>query len=175
MASDMFFSGDSLESPTSTLNFAENALAIPLVGFHHETSILPLQFPTCNITCKGGMDEDVSHSEHEWKCFEKSNQMALQLKETLGESIAVHEMTTYGSENAWIFDSFRVAPNDCIYGNIVEGLSDNIAYNSGDQNSSMAGENTTTTSESCGANLEDLQGNYWNSFTQFGVDSEMES
>ncbi|KAF2289285.1 hypothetical protein GH714_034059 [Hevea brasiliensis] len=166
MVSGMFFvSSDSLESPTSTLNFSE---AVPVVGFHHESSMAippPLQFPACNITCKGGMNEDVSNSEYEWKCFEKSNQMAPQVKETLDGSIPVHEMSTYSTENAWVLDSFRAAANEnASIVNIVEGLSDIIPYNSGEQNSSMAGENTATIA-SCGAggNLEDLQGNYWNS------------
>ncbi|KAG8646446.1 hypothetical protein MANES_09G007100v8 [Manihot esculenta] len=150
-------SGGGLESPTSTLNFPENALLTPVVA-----SIPQLQFPTCNITCKGGIDEDASHSENEWKSFEKSNQMAHQVKETIDESNILHEMTMYISENAWVYDSFRATASD-IMGNIVEGVSDIMAYNNGEQNSSMAGENVTTTSQSCCANLEDMQGNYWNS------------
>lgn len=151
-----FVSSDSLESPTSTLNFsAVNSV----VEFHQQSSVAipPPQFPVCNITCKGEMGEHAS------------NQMAPQVKEALDGSISVHGMSAYTTENAWALDSFEAAAKEnASIGNIAEGLSAIVPYNCGEQNASMPGEKTAT-SESCGGggNLEDLQGDYWNSLFIF--------
>ncbi|XP_015580863.2 transcription factor MYB106 [Ricinus communis] len=175
MVSNMFFPpSDTLESPTSTLKFSENALATPAGMVRlHERSVPHFQFANTSniITCRGEDTEEEDEEElaakndsgNEWKGFEQSKQIA-QAKEALdGSVISVHEMSTYdGSEvhvvSSWILDTFRAANE-----NVTIGNSDNLIYNFADHNPSslMAGEDVI--SENCGANnnLED-QGSYWN-------------
>ncbi|KAH7570068.1 hypothetical protein JRO89_XS05G0039800 [Xanthoceras sorbifolium] len=116
VVSGMFGVARDLESPTSTLSFQENMLAIPTVGFG---------------------DNFVGNST---QCFEKSNQMQ-GLKEKLDTVIGLHDdEMTYSAEGAWFQESFRTAEN------IMEGLSDMLVCESGDhhqQSSSMDGENSS--------------------------------
>lgn len=87
-------------------------------------------------------------------CFEKPNQMQ-GLKENLDDSAAMHEMADGGGGGAtWFQDSFRAAEN------IMEGLSDILICDSGEQNSSLVADNSNGITYS--GNFEDDK-NYWNS------------
>ncbi|KAJ0095802.1 hypothetical protein Patl1_15987 [Pistacia atlantica] len=111
---------DSLESPTSTLSFQENMPTIPTVGL---------------------ISNDFAGS-----CFEKPNQMQ-GLKENLDNSMALHEMMTYSTDEPWTAD------------NIMEGLSDMMGCESDVQILSVAGENSNANYST--GSFEDNK-NYWN-------------
>nr|AIT52298.1 MYB family protein [Jatropha curcas] len=162
MFSGMFFlsgAGDSLESPTSTLNFRENALAS---GFKQEnTLIIPqLQFtPSNNNTASKG---ETINEENEWKCME-------QAKETLmGSSVTVHGTGTYDittdNNNTWVMDTFMEANLNVNGINIANGLSDIMVYNASVDHhnlSSMAEGNATRDGSTI--YLDQDQRFYWNS------------
>ncbi|KAJ6899854.1 transcription factor MYB106-like [Populus alba x Populus x berolinensis] len=147
-------SSDSLESPTSTLNFSENELAIPLIGVQ-KNSATTLAFATNNAPCNGGTTAVEFNSGNQFECFEKLNEAA-QVKQNLDSSVALHDISPDASNhNAW-FDS---ATNENAPMGIVEGLSEILVCTSQDHNAFFAGENIN---DCCGGNLEE-NGNYWNS------------
>ncbi|CAK7326119.1 unnamed protein product [Dovyalis caffra] len=150
-------SSDSLESPTSTLNFSENALALPLIGVQ-KNSTATVGFATNNATCNEGTIASEFNSGNQFECFEKLNETA-QVKQNLDSSMELDEINPYASDNnAWFVGS--AANENAPMGNIIEGLSEILVCNSDqDHNASFAGENIN---DSCGGNLEENR-NYWDS------------
>ncbi|KAB5538507.1 hypothetical protein DKX38_016040 [Salix brachista] len=147
-------SSDSLESPTSTLNFSEEEPAIPLIGVQKNSATLA--FATNNATCNGGTTAIEFNSGNQFECFGKLNEAAQVVKQNLDSSVALHNMSPdAGNHNAW-FDS---AMNENAPMGIAEGLSEILVCTSQDHNASFAGENING---SCGGNLEE-NGFYWNS------------
>jgi myb proto-oncogene protein len=131
--------GDDLESPTSTLNFSENALPIQTIAFNESTKTAALDFAKSSVTCEGGFTKEV-------------RQMA-ELKERSDDAMALQDMT-YTMESAWFEDSFRDGNENMPLSYIMEGFTNILAYSCDGQNSSMAGENLDN-----GENNK----NYWNS------------
>jgi myb proto-oncogene protein len=147
-------SSDSLESPTSTLNFSENALAIPLIGVQKNPTTT-LAFATNNATCNRGTTASEFDRGNQLECFEKLKEPA-QVKRNLDSSMAIHDISPYaGEHNAWFVDSS--ANENAPMGNIIDGFSEILVCNSLDHNPTCYGENIN---DNYAGNLED---NYWNS------------
>ena len=148
-------SSDSLESPTSTLNFSEEEPAIPLIGVQKNSATLA--FATNNATCNGGTTGIEFNSGNQFECFEKLNKTAQVVKQNLDSSAALQDMSPDAGNyhNAW-FDS---AMNENAPMGIAEGLSEILVCTSQEHRASFAGENING---SCGGNLEE-NGFYWNS------------
>ncbi|XP_050227934.1 transcription factor MYB106-like [Mercurialis annua] len=148
----LFGASDTLESPTSTLNFPEHSLPIPTaVGFHENSNLI--------------------------ECFEKPNQIAPAKELDDPSIIGVHGMSStfdhHGTsdevllhgDNAWILDNFRATSDqNMISGNnLVNGeLSDILVYNSADHGNLSSATNYEGSGANNNNNVED-QGNYWNS------------
>ncbi|KAF9677088.1 hypothetical protein SADUNF_Sadunf08G0071500 [Salix dunnii] len=155
----MFSAGrsDSLESPTSTLNFSENALAFPLNGVQkHSTT--RIAFATNNPTCNGGTAASEFDRGNRLGCFEELKETA-QVKRDLDSSVGIHVTGPYASDhNAWFVDSSENIEN--APGADIIGLSEILASNSHqDHNPSCSGENIN---DSYDDNLEENR-DYWNS------------
>lgn len=148
-------SRDSLESPTSTLNFSENALAmIPFIGVQ-KNATTTLAFATNNATCNRGATASEFDSGNQLECFEKLKETA-QVKRNLDSSMAIHDISPYASDhNAWFVDSS--ANENAPMGNIIDGFSEILVCNSLDPNPTCSGENIN---DCYAGSLED---NYWNS------------
>ncbi|XP_011017649.1 PREDICTED: transcription factor MYB76-like [Populus euphratica] len=111
-------SSGSLESPTSTLNFSENALAIPLVGVRKNPTTT-LAFATNNATCNREATASEFDRGNQLECFEKLKETA-QVKRNLDSSMAIHDISPYASDhNAWFVDSS--ANENAPMGNIIDG------------------------------------------------------
>ncbi|KAJ6910049.1 hypothetical protein NC652_020910 [Populus alba x Populus x berolinensis] len=144
-------SSDSLESPTSTLNFSENALATPLIGVQKNPTTT-LAFATNNATCNSGTTASEFDRGNQLECFEKLKEPA-QVKRNLDSSMAIHDTSPFaGDHNAWFVDSSanENAP-------IIDGFSEILVCNSLDHNPTFSGENIN---DNYAGNLEDI---YWNS------------
>ncbi|KAE8676522.1 MYB122 protein [Hibiscus syriacus] len=92
IVSGMFtFNADSLQSPTSTLNFMENT-TLPTVGMLNDNFAW-----NSSIPCESGdiLKVDNESSESEWKCLEKANQNSMELQEM-----------DCSSEGAWFQELF---------------------------------------------------------------------
>jgi myb proto-oncogene protein len=148
-------SSDSLESPTSTLNFSENALAmIPLIGVQKNPTTT-LAFATNNATLNRGAAASEFDRGNQLECFEKLKETA-QVTRNLDSSMAIHDISPYASDhNAWFVDSS--ANENAPMGNIIDGFSEILVCNSLDPNPTCSGENIN---DNYAGNLED---NYWNS------------
>lgn len=140
---------DDLESPTSTLNFSENAPPIQTVAFNETTVTAVLDFTKSSVTCNGGFIKEVCQMP--------------ELKERSDiDTMAMQEMM-YTTESAWLVDSFRAGNENTPLSNIMEGFTDTLAYNCDNQNSLMAGDNLNNGDKSCSGDFEDNNKNYWNS------------
>jgi myb proto-oncogene protein len=148
-------SSDSLESPTSTLNFSENALAmIPLIGVQKNPTTT-LAFATNNATLNRGATASEFDRGNQLECFEKLKETA-QVTRNLDSSMAIHDISPYASDhNAWFVDSS--ANENAPMGNIIDGFSEILVCNSLDPNPTCSGENIN---DCYAGSLED---NYWNS------------
>lgn len=166
-----FNSDQSLQSPTSTLNFMENALPITSsIGFNVDNFVGNVVPSINNNIVK------VDHSSgNVWKCLDKSNQILPEFKERLDNSstMGLHEMGYSASSEAaaaapWFHqDSYRAE-------NMMEagGYSDIMVCDSaGDHdhqlNSSTmvaggGGESLNGTSYGGSSSFEENK-NYWNS------------
>ncbi|KAE8658871.1 Transcription factor MYB32 [Hibiscus syriacus] len=85
------FNVDSLQSPTSTLNFMEST-TLPSVGMLNDNFAW-----NSSIPCESGgiLKVDNESSESEWKCLEKANQNPMELQEM-----------DFSSEGAWFQELF---------------------------------------------------------------------
>jgi myb proto-oncogene protein len=136
--------GDDFESPTSTLNFSENALPIQTVAFNESTvTTLLLDFAKSSGTCNGGFSKEVCDQMPELK--ERSDI----------DIMGLLDMT----ENAWVVDSFSAGNENTPLSNIMEGFTDTLAYDCDDHNSLI---NLDNGDKSCSGDSEDINKNYWN-------------
>ncbi|XP_022775777.1 transcription factor MYB106-like [Durio zibethinus] len=144
------FNSDNLQSPTSTLNFMENTLAISSVNGFNDNFL-----GNSSIPCEAGDIVKVDSSANEWKCLEKSNQIPELNRERLDNSMGLHEMA-YSSEGAWFQDSYRAE-------NMMECYSDIMVCDSGDhlQSSSMAAPGQNLNGTNYASTFEENK-NYWN-------------
>ncbi|KAG5240146.1 transcription factor MYB [Salix suchowensis] len=148
---------DSLESPTSTLNFSENALAIPLNGAHKQYSTTRIAFATNNAACIGGTTASEFDRGNRLGCIEKLEETA-RVKRDLDSSMGIHDIISYASDhNAWFADSPANIEN--APGGDIIGLSEILGSNSQEHNPFCSGENIN---ESYDGNLEENR-DYWNS------------
>ena len=136
---------DDLESPTSTLSFADHTVTIPNVVFSENTVIAALDYAKNSVTCE--MDNTMS------------------LPDTNNSSTTT-TTTTNTTESAWIIgDSFRaVNESNMQLSNIMEGFTDIFGYNCEEHNTLMGGGYSLDNGDkSCGGNFEENNKNYWNS------------
>ncbi|KAL0003814.1 hypothetical protein SO802_011375 [Lithocarpus litseifolius] len=137
---------DDLESPTSTLSFADHTVTIPNVVFNENTVSAALDFAKISVTC------------------EMDNTMPLQ--DMNNSSTRTTTTTTNTTESAWIIgDSFRaVNENNMQLSNIMEGFTDIFGYNCEEHNTLIGrGDSLDNGDKSCGGNFEENNKNYWNS------------
>ncbi|KAF3968359.1 hypothetical protein CMV_007748 [Castanea mollissima] len=135
-----------LESPTSTLSFADHTVTIPNVVFNESTVSAALDFAKNSVTC------------------EMDNTMSLQ--DMNNSSTTTTTTTTNTTASAWLIgDSFRaVNENDMQLSNIMEGFTDIFGYSCEEHNTLMGGGDSLDNGDkSCGGNFEENNKNYWNS------------
>ncbi|XP_059446304.1 transcription factor MYB106-like [Corylus avellana] len=145
--------GDDLESPTSTLNCSENALAIQTqnVEFNESTvTTLLHDFAKSSPTsCNGGFIKEVCEQMPELKERSDIDTMGLQ------------DMTYNSTESAWVVDSFRSGNENMPLSNIMAGFTDTLAYNYCDDHNSLI--NLDNGDKSSSGDFEDCNyKNYWN-------------
>ncbi|NP_001314438.1 transcription factor MYB122-like [Gossypium hirsutum] len=139
------FNTDNLQSPTSTSSFTENRLPISSVGF------IDSFVGNSNNSCCG----------NNWECVEKSSQVA-ELQERLDNSMGLHDILDFSSEDVWFQGSYRAE-------NMMEGYSDTLMVcDSGDHQKSLSMEprQNFNVGTSNASSFEENK-NYWNNILNF--------
>ncbi|KAL6960799.1 hypothetical protein U1Q18_038562 [Sarracenia purpurea var. burkii] len=170
-----------LESPTSTLSFAENAIPpIPTTGIG-ESSTAFIEFVGNSNSCEGGIAKE--EEEEDWKGLGNPTHLP-EFKDGIENSVpfasGIHEMTVSSTmEGVWNRESPRIGSNENVYGgNFMKRFTDLLLNNnSGDHHRSVSegggresdsggssgGGGSASGSGSAGSDYYEDNKNYWNS------------